>query len=116
MRKPYNPAIECKDGFTMSVQARDSAYCLPREDYPDTPYTHVECGFPSSTPITEALREYAECVISDMNYTDTVYGYVPIEVVQAELDAHGGISNGCMPSNELTKEALADNYFHDYPE
>ena len=116
MRKPHNPRITCKDGFTISVQARDSAYCTPREDYPDTPYTHVECGYPSSTPMTKELREFAECVISDMDYTDTVYGYVPVEVVQAELDAHGGIVDGCMPSNEPTKLELTDNYFSNYPE
>ncbi len=101
MRKEKNPVIKCKDGFTMSVQANDGAYCLPREDYPDTSYTHVECGYPSSTPITKALREYAEC-FDDCDYTDTVYGYVPIEAVQAELDAHGGIAEGRMPSNVET--------------
>jgi len=112
MRKPHNPVIRCKDGFSMSVQARDSAYCLPREDYPDTPYTHVECGYPSSDPLTKELRELAERPL----YTDTVYPYTPIEVVQAELDAHGGIVDGCMPSNEPTKEELTDNYFYKYPE
>ena len=96
MSKEHNPAIKCKDGFTMSVQARDGAYCLPREDYPDTPFTHVECGYPSSKPLTKELRELAE---GPHKYTDTVYGYVPVEVVQAELDAHGGIVDGCMPSN-----------------
>ena len=95
MRKEHNPVIKCKDGFTMSVQARDGAYCLPREDYPDAPYTHVECGYPSSTPTTKALRELSE---GGGHYTDTVYPYTPIEVVQAELDAHGGISTGCLPS------------------
>ena len=112
MSKSHNPRITCKDGFTISVQARDSAYCTPREDYPSTPYTHVECGYPSSDPLTKDLREYAERA----NYTDTVYPYTPTEVVQAELDAHGGIVDGCMPSNEPTKYELIDNYFRDYPE
>ena len=113
MRKSTNPVIKCKDGFTMSVQARDSAYCTPREDYPSTPYTHVECGYPSHTPTTKALRELAE---GPHTYTETVYPYCSIEIVQAELDAHGGIVEGCMPSNEPTKEALADIYFNDYSE
>ena len=113
MRKAHNPVIECKDGFTMSVQANDGAYCLPREDYPDTPYTHVECGYPSSTPTTNALLEYAECC-GVRDYTDTVYAYVPIEVVQAELDAHGGVVDGCMPSNKPTKPELVDSYFQNY--
>ena len=67
--KDINPRIKCKDGFTMSIQASDGAYCLPREDYPDTPYTHVECGYPSSQIMTDALREYVE---------GDVYPYVPI--------------------------------------
>ena len=115
MIKKHNPRITCKNGFTISVQARDGAYCTPREDYPDTPYTHVECGYPSSKPTTEALLKYAECFGSH-GYTDTVYGYVPIEVVQAELDTHGGIVDGCMPSNKPTEEVLADIYFNDYSE
>ena len=92
--KEHNPRIECKDGFTISVQANDGAYCTPREDYPSEPYTHVECGYPSQSPTTKALREYAE----GANDTETVYPYVPIEVVQAELDAHDGIYIGEMPS------------------
>ena len=96
MRKPHNPRIECKDGFTISVQAHDGAYCTPRSDYPSTPYTHVECGYPNRTPKTVELLEYAElCGTSD--YKETVYGWVPVEVVQAELDAHGGIVEGCLP-------------------
>ena len=98
MRKPHNPVIKCKDGFTVSVQANDFAYALPREDYPDTPYTNVECGYPSADPETVAFREYAEmCGTED--YTNTVYPYVPVEIVQAELDAHGGITEGRLPSN-----------------
>jgi len=96
-RKEHNPRIECNDGFTMSVQARDGAYCTPREDHPRTPYTHVECGYPSSKPTTVALCDYAELCGTD-DYCETVYGYVPVEVVQAELDAHGGIAEGCLPS------------------
>ena len=98
MRKPHNPRIVCRDGFTISVQGRDSAYCTPREDYPSEPYTHVECGYPSSDPLTKELRDAAEC-FGENGYTDTVYPYVSIAIVQAELDAHGGIVEGRMPSH-----------------
>ncbi len=108
--KSKNPQIKCSDGFTMSVQASEFAYCHPREDYPSEPYTHVECGYPSSKPTTVALRDYAELCGTD-DYCKTVYGYVPIEVVQAELDAHGGIVEGRMPPNEPTKLELTDMYF-----
>jgi hypothetical protein len=98
MRKERNPAIKCEDGFTMSVQARDGAYCEPCEDYPPVPYTKVECGYPSSKPVTKELLEYAElCGTED--YCGTVYPYVPIAIVQAEFDAHGGIAEGRLPSN-----------------
>jgi hypothetical protein len=87
----HNPRITCKDGFNISVQAHDGSYCT--RDDSGSP-THVECGFPSTTPKTAEMCRYAE----DIDYTETVYGWVPVEVVQAELDAHGGILDGCLPS------------------
>ena len=96
MMKPYNERIVCQDGFTISVQGSEFNYSSPREDNPPNGYTHVECGFPSSKPTTQALLEYAEC-FGDSGYTETVYGYVPVEVVEAELKAHGGIVKGHLP-------------------
>lgn len=89
----HNPRIVCSDGFTISVQAHSGSYC--RRDDNGTPIK-VECGFPSTTPKTKELLEFAEH-FGDSDYTTTVYGYVPVEVVQAELDAHGGIVSGRMP-------------------
>ena len=96
MMKEHNPRITCADGFTISVQGSSYSYATPREDNPPNGYTHVECGFPSTTPKTDGLRAYAE-LFGTQDYTETVYGYVPIEIVQAELDAHGGIVSGRMP-------------------
>ena len=90
----HNPTITCKDGFSMSVQAHSGSYCQRNTD--GVPVT-VECGFPSTTPKTAELRNYAEC-FGDAKYTETVYPYTPVEVVRAELDAHGGILDGCLPS------------------
>ena len=45
----------------------------------------VECGFPTSTPGWE-LMEYAE---TPEDPTNTVYGYVPVDVVRRELESHG---------------------------
>lgn len=100
--KDYNPRIVCADGFSISVQARESSYCTPRCDDPGTTYTHVECGFPSSAPVTEELKMYAEALHgceneSDCDFTNTVYGYVPVKTVQAEFQEHGGIVQGEMP-------------------
>lgn len=93
--KAHNPRIICKDGFSISVQASEYAYATPRSDV--GPYSAVECGFPSSKPVTAELCKYAELCGTD-DYTETVYGYVPVEVVMAELEAHGGIESGQMPS------------------
>ena len=97
MMKPHNERIVCQDGFTISVQGSEFNYSSPRMDNPPNGYTHVECGYPSSKPTTTALLEYAEILTENPMYTETVYGYVPVEVVQAELDAHGGIAKGCLP-------------------
>ena len=89
----HNPRITCSDGFNISVQCHDGSYC-DRDRYGKP--VKVECGFPSTRPKTVELRNYAELCGTD-DYTETVYGYVPVEVVQAELDAHGGIVSGRMP-------------------
>jgi len=80
------PAIYCKDGFIISVQASGGHYCLPREDGAEA-YTHVECGFPSAVP--EFILEYAE---EKDQPTDTVYPYVPVELVEQLIHLHGGIA------------------------
>ena len=43
-------------------------------------------GYPSSED--ELINEYAE---DCMDYTKTVYGYVPIEIVEKLIEKHGGI-------------------------
>lgn len=88
--------IVCKDGFSISVQASEYHYCEPRVDYPGVPYSHVECGYPSAHP--GALVAYQEQPGRDV--TDDVYPYVPVELVENLIAAHGGIASGEMPSYE----------------
>ena len=62
----------------------------------------MECGFPSSTPLSDDLKAYAEALYGcgdeiECDFTETVYGYVPVETVKAELQLHGGIVEGKMP-------------------
>ena len=90
----HNPRITCKDGFTISVQAHDGSYCQRNTE---GKLITVECGFPTWTPGTSVFRNYAELCGTD-DYTETVYPYTPVEVVQAELDAHGGVVDGRIPS------------------
>ena len=81
------PRIECSDGFTMSVQASSGHYCEPRENYNyNINYNKVEIGYPSEPE--ELLYKYAE---RDDDYTATVYGWVPVEVVYDVIMKHGGI-------------------------
>jgi len=77
------PRIRCRDGFIMSVQVSKCHYCTPRNNI--GPWTHVEVGFPSQKE--DLLMEYAE----DPDHpTETVYGYVPVEIVMAVIEKHGG--------------------------
>lgn len=79
------PRLLCNDGFSISVQASEFHYCWPRLNG-NQDYESVELGYPSSED--ELINEYAE---DDWNYTETVYGYVPIEVVEKLIEKHGGI-------------------------
>jgi len=82
-RRPCKKIV-CRDGFEVSVQASSTHYCTPRDD--DGPYIEIELGYPSE-PV-EAWMEYAE---NPDRPTDTVYGYIPIELVVRVFDSHGGI-------------------------
>jgi hypothetical protein len=81
---PLAKRITCADGFSLSVQATHGAYCSPRRNV--GPWYEVEVGFPSAEP--EFIMEHAD---DKDKPTDTVYGYVPIEKVQALIDLHGGM-------------------------
>lgn len=73
------PRIVCKDGYSLSVQANEFTYCLPRTNEP--PYTHVEVGYPTTGD--SLIDEYT-------NEGGGVYGYVPVSVVETLIMKHGG--------------------------
>jgi len=84
------PHIVCTDGFTMSVQVGYSLYSEPKKVAKR--YSKVEIGYPSERE--SLLEEYVELSLFDENlvdYTDTVYPYVPVKVVNQVLKKHGGI-------------------------
>lgn len=87
MFKKLFPHITCKDGTTLSVQASENHYCKPRNNV--GPYTHVEVGYPSTYP-PDTWRDYAD---GDPDNSD-VWGYIPTELVEAYITAHGGIDLG----------------------
>ena len=85
------PHIVCEDGFTMSVQVGYSLYCTPKKVAKR--YSAVEIGYPSEPE--ELIKAYAEFAPFDedtTDYTDTVYPYVPVSVVDKVLKKHGGIN------------------------
>jgi hypothetical protein len=82
---PLAKRVTCKDGFSISVQATRGGYCAPRENI--GPWYEVECGYPSAKP--ELIAQYAE---QEDRPTETVYGYVPIELVEQLIQLHGGMA------------------------
>ena len=94
-----NETVVCADGFTMSVQAHAGAYCLPRMTGAPV-YREVEVGFPSiEEPMLMKWAEEAH------RPTDTVYGYVPVQVVTNVIAKHGGIVSGEVPRGVIPLEA-----------
>ena len=93
-----NEKVVCADGFTMSVQAHAGAYCIPRMTGASV-YLEVEVGFPSGRE--ELLMEWAE---EANRPTDTVYGFVPVQVVTNVIAKHGGMVSGDVPKGVIPLE------------
>ena len=82
------PIAVCADGFNLSIQASSMHYCIPNEDLSDGNYSKVELSYLSEE--VEGFLPFAE---DDEAPLATVYGYVPVETVDAFLAKHGGIVN-----------------------
>lgn len=78
--------VTCNDGFSISIQASAGHYCHPRMTF-EGPYTEVELGYPSCSE--ELLIPYMEDDCCEPE--NTVYPYVPVEVVDKVIKKHGGI-------------------------
>ena len=86
-----NRRVVCKDGYSVSIQAHDGAYCHPRKDGA-LRYSEVELGYPNqSDSLIDHLAETP-------NLTDTVYGYVPVNTVYLLLTKHKGVIEGDVPA------------------
>ena len=90
-KKTLNQQVVCADGFKMSVQAHDGAYCSPRTNNASS-YSEVEIGFPTAKE--PLLMEYCE---DREQPTHTVYAYVPAQVVTNVIAKHGGMVEGEVP-------------------
>lgn len=88
----HNRHVICANGFSMSVQANEGAYCTPRVDEAER-YHAVEVGFPSrNEPLLEPYQDD-----ESKHMTNSVFGYVPASVVSLILIKHGGMIEGELP-------------------
>lgn len=88
--KELAPKIRCADGASLSVQASWTHYCTPRQNI--GAWTTVEVGFPSVEP-PETWAPYFDGDWDTDDRCASVYGYVPVEVVLAYINEHGGAVN-----------------------
>ena len=109
------PPIKCKDGFSISVQASNGHHCHDatgtNDHYwnrtkPIPPYKSVECGYPSEPPEPwhctawhEGYDRHEDHQVCDgwEAYSDDpdsgtggIFAYVPVELVRALIESHGG--------------------------
>ena len=86
-----SPWARCADGFEISIQANELLYCSPRENRGDFEgdYSAVEIACNPQPELEWRERE------GTLSTGESVYAYVPVEVVNSILRRHGGvIKNG----------------------
>lgn len=86
--KPPAQRTVCADGVSLSIQGSAFTYCLPRNNA--GPYSHMEVGLieneaGEAISPPETWAEYA-----DGDFPNDVYGYVPVELIEAFIADHGG--------------------------
>ena len=80
------PKIYCNDGFKVSIQVHNGAYCSSENGYREfgLDWREVEWGYPSEPLTDEKYNPEDEAGTS-------VGGYVPIEIMEELIEQHGGI-------------------------
>lgn len=74
------PRVFCKDGFEISIQAGSTDYSKPKSNLKSGNYKEVELGYPNMPD--EFIEKYR---------SGNIFPYVPIKVVEALIEKHGGI-------------------------
>lgn len=82
------PKITCSDGFKMSVQGNEMAYSIPKKT--GTEFDAMEIGFPSEQE--DLILEFAQ---NPSDPTGTIYGFIPIDLIELIIEKHGGIDAEC---------------------
>ncbi len=81
--------LKLANGVELSIQAGKHHYCSPSQDTPNgdyNDYDEFEVGFP--TEKIDSLMPYAE---EPDNPTQTVYSYVPKDLLREIIAAAGGV-------------------------
>jgi hypothetical protein len=81
----HRPKIVCMDGFKMSVQGNEMTYSIPKKVA--TEFTAMEIGFPSAQE--DLIMEFIDRLV--LEPTQSVYGYIPIDLIEKIVEKHGGI-------------------------
>jgi len=79
------PAIVCKDGFKLSVQASAGHYCYPQKLCSFERYSEFEVMFLSD------LNEVDIKLLHDYSENWGIYEFVPRSLVEEIIKNHGGI-------------------------
>ena len=79
------PRLNCKDGFSISIQASETHRCKPKLNLKNGKYEEVELGYPNE--YEPLIEEYAE----GCDHINTVYNYVPVKLVEEVIKKHGGL-------------------------
>ena len=87
------PRIHCKDGFSISIQVHNGNYCASENGVHTfgTDWKLVEWGFPSEQIDAEKYHAEENFYEEEIDTTQTVGGYVEIELMDTLLQEHGGI-------------------------
>lgn len=101
-RYNFRDRLILSSGLEMSVQTLAGSYCEPRIGNMRTKYyKSVEIGYPSEE--VEDLMNYAE---DKENPTDTVYGFVPIEILEKIYYENGGLNIKRLTITQMKKLKL----------
>lgn len=78
------PAVKCADGFWISIQGHEGAYSKPRQTCYNI-YEYDEMEIKTSEVLPERFNQYRDG-------DSSIYGYVPVEIIESLLVEHGGIA------------------------
>jgi hypothetical protein len=94
----FRGRFELDNGMSVSIQASEGHYSAPRISGLDaTEYTQFELGYPNFCP-PDYILDYAE---DKDEPTETVYPYVPYELIQRMLEEMSNVIEGSTASTKL---------------